>query len=44
MLSHDNLVNHPDAFHDFTVENLYYPDANQILSIKKWLKSVIKRV
>jgi len=35
MLSHDNLVNHPDAFHDFTVENLYYPDAKPNIIHKK---------
>ncbi|MQS77443.1 NAD-dependent protein deacetylase, partial [Lactobacillus halodurans] len=27
MLSHDNLVKHPDIFHDFVVHNMYFPDA-----------------
>lgn len=27
MLSHDNLIKHPDIFHQFVVENMYFPDA-----------------
>lgn len=27
MLSHDNLVKHPDIFHEFVVKNMYFPDA-----------------
>ncbi|WP_290033483.1 NAD-dependent protein deacylase [Ligilactobacillus cholophilus] len=27
MLSHDCLMNEPEAFHDFVVKNLYFPDA-----------------
>jgi len=27
MLSHDNLIKHPDVFHDFVVHNMYFPDA-----------------
>ena len=27
MLSHENLLKHPDIFHDFTVHNMYFPDA-----------------
>ena len=27
MLSHDNLVKHPDVFHDFVIHNMYFPDA-----------------
>ena len=27
MLSHDNLVKHPDIFHDFVIHNMYFSDA-----------------
>jgi len=27
MLSHDNLVKHPDIFHDFVIQNMYFPEA-----------------
>lgn len=27
MLSHENLLKNPEVFHDFTVHNMYFPDA-----------------
>ena len=27
MLSHDNLLEHPDVFHDFVIHNMYFPEA-----------------
>lgn len=35
MLSHDNLIEHPDIFHDFTVHNMYFPDAKPNVIHKK---------
>lgn len=35
LLSHDNLVNHPDDFYKFVIENMYFPDAKPNIIHKK---------